>query len=113
MGKVRPPGFLHDMLDLAGGADAVGDIKRESVQMSTETILARAPEVIIELHYGSSLTPERLAAERRVWNGLPSVPAVKNGRVYLLVGDEFVVPGPRVAAATERLSRAIHPEAWR
>ena len=32
-------GFLHDMLEIAGGTDVLGDIKRESVQMSTETIL--------------------------------------------------------------------------
>ena len=49
------------MLDIAGGADVLGDIKRESVQMSTEMILARAPEVIIELHYGTALQRDHLA----------------------------------------------------
>ena len=42
-------GFLHDMLEIAGGEDVFNDIDRESVQVSTETILARAPEVILEL----------------------------------------------------------------
>ena len=69
--------------------------------MSTEMILARAPEVIIELHYGESLKRENIAPERQVWNALPSVPAVKNDRVYLLTGDEFVVPGPRIVIAAE------------
>ena len=55
--------------------------------------------------------PDRLAPSAR-WNALGSLPAVRNRRVYLLVGDEFVVPGPRVAAATERLARTLHPEAW-
>jgi cobalamin transport system substrate-binding protein len=105
-------GFLHDMLEAAGASDVLGDIKGESVQMSTEMILARAPEAIVELHYGGDLKPERLRPERDVWNRLGSLPAVKSRRVYLLVGDEFVVPGPRVAAATERLARALHPEAW-
>jgi iron complex transport system substrate-binding protein len=105
-------GFLHDMLEAAGAADALGDVKRESVQMSTEMILSRAPEVIFELHYGGEVKPERLDAERDIWNRLGSLPAVRTRRVYLLVGDEFVVPGPRVAAATERLARTLHPEAW-
>jgi iron complex transport system substrate-binding protein len=105
-------GFLHDLLELAGGADAVGDVKRESVDVSTETILSRAPEVIVELHYGSELNTDRLDSERRVWDRLGSVPAVKSHRVYLLVGDEFVVPGPRIATAAERLARTLHPEAW-
>jgi cobalamin transport system substrate-binding protein len=105
-------GFLHDLLDLAGGADVVGDIPRESVQMSTEMILARAPEVIIELHYGRSLDQAALESERRVWNALPSIPAVKQGRVHLLMGDEFVVPGPRIVIAAERFARTLHPEAF-
>ena len=106
-------GFLHDLLELAGGTDVLGDIARESVQMSTEMILARAPEAIVELSYGDPLPPDRLTRERQVWNALPGVPAVKNGRVYQLFGDEFVVPGPRIVAAAERLARALHPDAFK
>jgi iron complex transport system substrate-binding protein len=106
-------GFLHDLLEMAGGTDALADLKRQSVQMSTEMVLARAPEVILELHYGTSLSGSRTEAERRVWNALPSVPAVKNNRVYLLTGDEFVVPGPRIVIAADRFARTLHPEAFR
>ena len=106
-------GFLHDLLELAGGADVLSDLNKQLVDMSTEMILSRAPEVILELHYGDSLTPDRFDAERRVWNGLPSVPAVKNNRVFLLGGDEFVVPGPRIVIAADRFARTLHPEAWR
>jgi iron complex transport system substrate-binding protein len=104
-------GFLHDLLELAGGADVLGDLNRQSVDMSTEMILTRAPEVILELHYGNSLKPERFDAERRVWNVLPSVPAVRNNRIFLLGGDEFVVPGPRIVLAADRFARALHPGA--
>jgi iron complex transport system substrate-binding protein len=106
-------GFLHDLLDLAGGADVLADIKRPAVAMSTEMVIARSPEVIIEVHYGDSLKTIRIDGERRVWNALPSVPAVRSGRIHLLAGDEFVVPGPRVAVAAERFARALHPEAFR
>lgn len=102
-------GFLHDVLEIAGGTDVLADLKRQSVPLSTESILARAPEAIIELHYGSSLQTNRLEAEHLVWNALPSVPAVRNNRVYLLVGDEFVVPGPRIVLAAERFARVLHP----
>ncbi len=98
-------GFLHDMLVTAGGVDALADIHRQSVTMSTEMVLARAPEVIIEVHApgeagaGSDLSP---------WNVLASVPAVRNHRVHSLVGDEFVIPGPRVVTATEKIERVLH-----
>jgi iron complex transport system substrate-binding protein len=103
-------GFLHDVLELAGGADVLGDLRKQSVDMSAEMILARAPEVIIELHYGDAVKPENFDAERRVWDALPSVPAVRNKRVYLLDGSEFVVPGPRIVLAAERFARTLHPE---
>lgn len=106
-------GFLHDILELAGGSDVLGDIKRESVQVSTEMVLARAPDVIIELHYGDDLKPDRLEPERRVWDRLGSLPAVRTGRVHLVVGDEFVVPGPRIVAAAERLARTLHPDVFK
>jgi iron complex transport system substrate-binding protein len=104
-------GFLHDMLETAGGADVLGDVKQQSVQMTTEMILTRAPEVIIELRYARG--DEAGEADLGQWNTLASVPAVRNHRVYLLRGEEFVVPGPRVVAATERLARLLHPDVFR
>lgn len=105
-------GFLHDVLELAGGADALADLRKQSADMSTEMILTRAPEVILELHYGDSVKPESFNAERLVWNALASVPAVRNQRVYLLDGLEFVVPGPRIVSAAERFARTLHPEVF-
>jgi len=105
-------GFLHDLLEVAGGANVLANLHQQSVEMSTEMILARAPEVIVELRYGDAKA-DRGDAERRVWNALGSLPAVKSNRVYLLVGDELVVPGPRIGAAAERLARTLHPEAFK
>jgi iron complex transport system substrate-binding protein len=104
-------GFLHDMLETAGGTDVLADVHRQSVMMTTEMVLARAPEVIVELRYmqGNGAAADDVAD----WNPLGSVPAVRNRRVYILRGDQFVVPGPRVAAATEQLARTLHPEAFK
>jgi iron complex transport system substrate-binding protein len=104
-------GFLHDMLETAGGVDLLADVKQQSVQMTTEMILARAPEVIIELRYARGDNTDE--ADLRQWSTLASVPAVKSRRDYMLHGEEFVVPGPRVVAATERLARLLHPELFR
>jgi iron complex transport system substrate-binding protein len=103
---------MHDMLEAAGGADVFGDIRQQSVQASTEMILARGPEVIIDLRYGDQVRPDAAARQTEAWNVLAAVPAVRNGRVYTLVGDEFVIPGPRVVAAIQRFARTLHPEAW-
>jgi iron complex transport system substrate-binding protein len=105
-------GFMHDMLDIAGGADAFGDVKRQSLQVTTETMIARAPEVILELHPGEGWTPERIERERALWKALPTLPAVRAGHVYMLADDLLLVPGPRVDTAVRMIARALHPEAF-
>jgi iron complex transport system substrate-binding protein len=102
-------GFLHDMLTVAGGEDVLNDIDKESAQVSTETILARAPEVIIELNAASRLNGEDLKKVVDPWMALSSVPAVKNKRVIILMGPGLTVPGPRVAIGIEQMARVLHP----
>jgi len=104
-------GFLHDMLIVAGGKNVFADVVRESVQATTELILARAPEVIIELREGPLLTGADAATRQAEWTRLAAVPAVKSGRVHVLSGEGLVVPGPRVATAVERLAATLHPAA--
>lgn len=106
-------GFLNDLIELAGGANVLADVKRQAVRVSTEMLLARAPEVIVDLHYSAAMDEAQLRQEREVWRPLASIPAVKANRVRLLVGDHLVVPGPRVAQAAEEYARVIHPDAFR
>ena len=102
-------GFLHDMLEVAGGDDVFADVKQQSVRATTEMILARRPEAIIELRYGDSTHSADSRRDLAAWDPLSSVPAVRNHRVHVLIGDEFVVPGPRVVGATRQLARTLHP----
>lgn len=105
-------GFLHEMLTIAGGTNVFADVSRESVQPSLETLLARAPDVILEVR-ATGLIDKPGSAERDAWSAISSVPAVKNRRVHLLSGDYLVVPGPRLAVATEAFARALHPNAFK
>jgi len=105
-------GFLHEMLEIAGGANVFAGVDRESVQPSTEMLLARAPEVVLEVRATGLIEDGDAEETTRAWSILTSVPAVRNGRVRLLTGDYLVVPGPRLADATEAIARALHPEAY-
>ena len=101
-------GFLHDLLVVAGGVDAFDDVKKQSVVISSEQVLARAPAAIIEL-YDQNTTDAKLATERAVWKQLPSVPAVRNDHIYQLRGDFLTVPGPRIVQAARLMADALHP----
>ena len=102
-------GFLHDMLEAAGGQDVFADADRESIQATTEHILARAPDVILELRSENIPDESALREELGPWGRLASVPAVRNQRVILLTGQAVTVPGPRVADGIERMAKALHP----
>ena len=106
-------GFLHEMLEIAGGRNVFADATRESVQPSHETLITRAPEVILELQAEGMIKGSSVAADKAVWSTLSSLPAVRNRQVHILSGQDMVVPGPRFAQATETLARTLHPEAFR
>jgi len=107
-------GFLHDLLLVAGGANVMADVRREGLQVSTEQVLARAPDAIVEIRAeGLSRDAEDDAAAARdqalrAWSSLGSVPAVRTRRVHVLVGADLVVPGPHVARISERIAHALH-----
>jgi iron complex transport system substrate-binding protein len=104
-------GFIHDMVQSAGADNVFSDIKQQAVQATTELILARRPEVILELR-GDPLDQATRGKEIAVWSVMSSLPAVRNARVYFLDQQKTVVPGPRVAEAVELIARTLHPEAF-
>ena len=106
-------GFLNEMLEIAGGRNVFADIARESALPSQETILARAPDVIVEVHAEGMFKTSSVERERAVWTPLSSMPAVRNNRVHVLIGQYLVVPGPRFAEAAETLARTLHPGAFK
>jgi iron complex transport system substrate-binding protein len=102
-------GFIHDMLDAAGGDNVFADVKQQAVQATTELILSRRPDVILELR-GDPVAGDVKRREIATWQALASVPAVRSGRVYFIDQQLTVIPGPRVADAIELIARTLHPD---
>ena len=104
-------GFLGEVLEVAGGENIFADLPQSYSQVSKEELVARRPDVVIELRPGEHLSAgrvERLVAD---WQELAKLPAVKNHRVYVLTQDFLMLPGPRIALAAGALADVIHPEA--
>jgi iron complex transport system substrate-binding protein len=100
-------GFIHDLVEIAGGDDVFSDVPRESVQATSEMLITRAPDVIVEIRASDENVPNPAD-----WDVLASIPAVRHHRVTVLVGSELVTAGPRVGLAAKRLAHAIHPEVF-
>ncbi len=90
-----PNTFLDELLRRLGAVNAFGDAPIRYPEVGMEEIVARAPDIIIELR-ADPLTPD---VERRLvedWSALPQVTAVREGRVTVIAGDHILIPGPRL-----------------
>jgi iron complex transport system substrate-binding protein len=103
-------GFLHDMLEAAGGVNVFADVNRQSIQTTSELAVARAPDVIIEIGVDTASTSAR---NLRAWDALPAIPAVRTKRIYQLRGDGMMNPGPRISQSVRRIAEVLHPDAFK
>jgi cobalamin transport system substrate-binding protein len=107
---VGGPSFLSELIDLAGGVSITQDLSQPYVEASKESVIVEAPEIIIEVHAGEELSDSEQAEYAADWNQLPTLPAVKNGRIHIVCEPYFLLPGPRVTLVARQLAELIHPD---
>ncbi len=108
--------YLNELLALAGGENLLRDAAVAYAKISVEEVLARNPDVIIdigEMADTAGVSEEEKRAVVALWSRYPSLKAVRNRRAFAIASDIFVVPGPRVVDAARQCARMIHPEAFR
>jgi iron complex transport system substrate-binding protein len=103
--------WVPEMIEHAGGVDAIGRVATPSVRVTEEEILAAAPDVILVAPCGYSKMKAR--DEYLTTNFSPEwadIPAVRDGRVYAMEANSYVSrPGPRLVTGMEAMAKAIHP----
>lgn len=102
-------GFLHDLLETAGGLNVMADVRREGLQLSAEQLLVRAPDVVVELRGSEGWDQARRNRELAAWR-TAAIPASRSGRVHILTDPSLVIPGPRVAAAARAIADVVFPQ---
>ena len=106
--------YLNELMALAGGRNIFADAGAPYPRIGLEEVLARNPEVVIDMGDMAStqnVTDRQTRAVVALWNRYPSLAAVKNRRVFAVASDIFVVPGPRIVDAARQFARMFHPEA--
>jgi iron complex transport system substrate-binding protein len=102
--------FADDLIRLAGGENVAGKEKEVYPRFGMEEILKRAPEVIVI----SSMNPKTDYQKTfQEWARWKTIPAVKNGRIYLMDSDLLDRPSPRIVDGLEELARVLHPERFK
>ncbi len=106
--------YLNELIEIAGARNAFADVGAPYLKVSLEQVLARNPEVIVdmgEMAQTAGASDEQKRAVVTLWERQPALAAVRERRVFAVASDIFVVPGPRVVEAARALARMVHPEA--
>ena len=93
------PGFVSDAI--AGAKDIFSLLSEQKAAkdrfVSSEQVIAAAPDIILASWCGKKVRPEKIAAR----DGWQDIPAVKSGYIYEIKAPLILQPGP--AALTDGL----------
>ena len=96
--------WVSELMGIAGGDDifpelATQSMGRDRIIASGQTIVDRAPDIIIGSLCGKKFRPEKVAARA----GWEDVPAVRNGQIFEIKSADILQPGP--AALTDGVAQ--------
>jgi iron complex transport system substrate-binding protein len=103
--------FISEMVEAAGGDNIYKSAAQPYLEASKETILLEAPDAILEIQAGKSLTRNQTQLLYNDWRFLETVPAVKNGAIYYVTESHALRPGPRIAEVAKIIARKLYFEA--
>jgi iron complex transport system substrate-binding protein len=100
--------LANDLIRLAGGRSISENEAINYPHYSIETIMFKAPEVIII----SSMESKRdYLNSVKKWQNWKSIPAVKKNAIYVVDSNLVDRPSPRIGEGLETIVRMIHSEA--
>jgi len=97
-----PDSYPFEMIQRLGAENVFADLGRRYVTVGAEEVVARAPDLVLELHW-RELPPESEAAMAREWRELLG----DEVRVAVVDGPEVMVPGPRLPGVYDRMEAAL------
>jgi iron complex transport system substrate-binding protein len=99
--------LANDLIRLAGGRSVSENEPSSYPAYGVETILSKAPEIII---FSSMDNRKNYSDLIRRWQAWKSIPAVKSNSIYLIDSNLVDRPAPRIVEGLETLAQIIHPE---
>lgn len=104
--------FLGELTAIAGGDNVFAESPVLYPRVSKEEIVARDPEVVLELSdVTGQVQPTDGSLLLAVWSQLPTLSAVKSGRLRFLDQGFIGHPGPHIPEIARVLAEAIHAPA--
>jgi iron complex transport system substrate-binding protein len=101
--------FINEMIEWAGGENAIGTTLHKYPPVGSEQVIAAAPEVIVEPAMGSGALEGQRRQSLAYWHRYANVPAARDGRIYVIDGDVVSRLGPRLPAGVETIAKCLRP----
>ena len=95
--------FLHELIELAGGENAAGDLEGWPT-LSLEYVLAAQPEVLV-----CWSNPQNAERDLERWSSLEDLPAARDGRVHVVTDTTWTLPTPALLDHARQLRAWFHP----
>jgi len=102
--------FVNEMIELAGGENAIGPTLHRYPPLGGEQVLAARPEVIIEPTMQKDTLDGAYRQAVSYWRRYAKTPAVANGRIYVLDGDLVSRLSPRLISGIGVIAQCLRPE---
>jgi iron complex transport system substrate-binding protein len=102
--------FINQIVELAGGQNAIGPTIDQYPSVGTEEILTCGAEVIIQSAMGTEDIAKQQAAAEEFWSRFANLPAVKDKRIYVIDPDTVLRLGPRLPEGAQAVATCMHPE---
>lgn len=104
------PGTFPDAVLAHAGAENPARGAGKYPKLSVEGLLALDPDALIDGSAGAyAEAPAELA---RSIPGMSALRAVREGRLFKLVGSAALRPGPRIGEGAAQIARMLHPDAF-
>ncbi len=97
--SVGTTSFINDVIVKAGGENIFADLTDAYPMVSEESIISRQPAVIL-----IPSSSGQAASSVALRNGWADIPAVKNGKVFVVDDNVYTRPGPRIADVVEEMA---------
>lgn len=100
-----PGSFYSDLIDAAGGNNAIDTTGNAYPTLSQEGIIRLRPDILIDVM--ASVADAEPAEVKGDWLHLEALPAVADSMVFSLTGDYVNIPGPRLHMLLGDLRRIV------
>lgn len=105
--------FVNEMLELAGGENAIGPTVHKYPPIGAEQVIACGAQVIIEPVMDEKDLARQQDRAIQYWSRFRNLSAVRNGRIYVIDGDTVSRLGPRLYEGTEKIARCLRPKLFK